>query len=58
MYLYVFESNQIAVNLYKKAGFEIEGRLKDHIYRNGWKTVLLMAKFRTAELSFQTLPLP
>jgi len=46
MYLYVFEDNTIAVNLYKKVGFKIEGKLVRHIFKNGWKNVLLMSLLR------------
>ena len=46
VYLYVFESNIIAVNIYKKLGFEIEANLKKHVFRNSWKNILIMSKFR------------
>ena len=45
MYLYVFEDNSIAITLYKKVGFKEEGKLCNHVYRNGWKNVLIMCKF-------------
>ncbi|UCH72595.1 MAG: UDP-4-amino-4,6-dideoxy-N-acetyl-beta-L-altrosamine N-acetyltransferase [Thermoplasmatales archaeon] len=35
MYTYVLEDNLIAINLYKKMGFEKEGCLKNQLIRNG-----------------------
>ena len=32
--LFVFEENKIAIRLYKKFGFEIEGRIRDSAIRN------------------------
>ena len=35
IYLDVLESNFIAINLYEKIGFEVEGVKRKHIYKNG-----------------------
>lgn len=45
IYLYVFESNQRAINCYKKAGFAIEGILHDHHFaKGGYENVLIMGR--------------
>ena len=45
--LIVFRNNQRAINIYKAAGFRIEGRLKKLFFIDGaWVDVLLMAAFR------------
>lgn len=45
IYLYVFESNQRAINCYKKAGFIIEGILHDHHFAKGeYESVLIMGR--------------
>ena len=49
VYLQVFEDNR-AVKLYERLGFEVEGRLKNHFYRNGFKTILIMSKFKDGTL--------
>lgn len=42
----VVEDNQLAVALYKKMGYELEGIYKRHAHHNGrWCNVLRMAKF-------------
>jgi len=46
LYLEVF-ANNIAVGVYKKLGFMIEGTLKEHVWKSGcWQDVLIMSKFR------------
>lgn len=43
--LNVYHTNEIALNLYKKAGFEEIGRLKDGAYHNDkYKDVIIMSK--------------
>ena len=43
--LEVFEDNNAAINLYKKLGFQEEGRLKEFILKDGkWKDVIIMGK--------------
>ncbi|GAE24825.1 acetyltransferase [Halalkalibacter wakoensis JCM 9140] len=44
--LTVFASNEVAIHLYKKAGFIIEGKQKDQAYLNGtYEDELFMAYF-------------
>lgn len=46
IYLGVVEENTTAVNIYKKLGFQVEGRYKDHGFYNGhYCDVLRMALF-------------
>lgn len=48
IYLYVFESNQRAVNCYKKAGFAIEGKMLEHHFAKGkYEDVLVMWRVRS-----------
>jgi len=48
IYLYVFESNQRAVNCYKKAGFAIEGKMLEHHFAKGkYEDVLVMGRVRS-----------
>lgn len=48
--LEVFENNQVAVNLYKKFGFEEEGLMKDFVFRNNqWINVRIMGKINDRE---------
>ena len=35
LYLYVDEINEKAVHIYKKIGFQIDGRLREHYFVNG-----------------------
>ncbi len=35
IYLTVFADNEMAIRLYEKIGFILEGELREHIYRNG-----------------------
>jgi RimJ/RimL family protein N-acetyltransferase len=43
--LAVFEDNTAAINLYKKIGFQEEGRLKEFIFKDGkWKDVIIIGK--------------
>ncbi len=35
VFLYVLEWNEVAFNLYRKSGFEVEGKLRKHIKHNG-----------------------
>ncbi|HSV31134.1 MAG TPA: GNAT family N-acetyltransferase [Atribacteraceae bacterium] len=47
IYLKVFADNQTAIALYKKLGFQEEGRLLKEYYKNGkWRDVLRMATFK------------
>jgi RimJ/RimL family protein N-acetyltransferase len=47
VYLYVWEENVGAQRAYEKSGFQVEGRLPRHIWRQGhWETLLLMAVYR------------
>lgn len=46
IYCEVLQENEKALNSYKKCGFEIEGTLKEHIFKNGlFQTVLLLSCF-------------
>ncbi len=46
IYLEVFETNHAAVSLYKKLGFETEGRFRSEIFSRGiWQNVLRMSVF-------------
>jgi len=48
--LKVFSDNLIAIELYKKLGFEIEGKLIKHSFSNSiFKDVLIMSKFLAME---------
>ena len=47
VYLHVFANNEQALHLYRKVGFEEEGRLRQHIYKNGqFRDVVVMAILR------------
>lgn len=47
IYLKVFATNQRAVQLYYKLGFELEGTLRDEIYKNGcFQDLLYMSIYR------------
>ncbi len=44
VYLYVFPSNKIAIGRYKKCGFEKEGLVRDHVFKQGkYQDLLLMS---------------
>lgn len=44
IYLTVLETNQIALNMYRSLGFELEGVLKDAIFKNGkYQNFILMS---------------
>jgi len=46
IYLRVFSDNQRAIGLYRGLGFEEEGRLRQHVYKDGaYRDVTLMALF-------------
>ena len=48
VYLYVFADNDRAVRLYERAGFQVEGRLRQAHYAQGiFNDVLLMALLRS-----------
>lgn len=48
VFLHVFADNARAIAVYKKAGFEEEGRLRGAAFINGeWKDMLLMACLRS-----------
>jgi RimJ/RimL family protein N-acetyltransferase len=43
IYLSLLEGNTAAVRLYKKCGFQVEGKLRAHIFKKGhWNDMLLM----------------
>jgi RimJ/RimL family protein N-acetyltransferase len=47
IWLHVFEYNERAIACYKKCGFQIEGRLRDHLYQEGrYSDVIEMAILR------------
>jgi RimJ/RimL family protein N-acetyltransferase len=47
VYLYVFEYNKKAINMYKKLGFSVEGELIDSVYRDGeYCNKYIMGKIR------------
>lgn len=44
VYLTVLSDNHAAIHIYKKCGFNIEGTLKDHEFKQGqWKDLTIMA---------------
>jgi diamine N-acetyltransferase len=46
IYLHVFRSNERAVSLYEKLGFEVEGRYRREVFSGGnWQDVIRMAVF-------------
>lgn len=48
--LEVFKENQIAINLYKKMGFEIEGCLRDYaIFQQQYQDVIIMSKLNSMQ---------
>ncbi|WP_082235284.1 GNAT family N-acetyltransferase [Halobacillus massiliensis] len=48
IYLRVFSFNERAINLYEKLGFDKEGELKEHLFRNGeWHGITCLAIFQT-----------
>lgn len=49
VWLAVFSSNTAAYHLYKKLGFEEEGRLKEHVFSNGhFVDKILMSIYKTS----------
>ena len=43
--LEILEDNTSVINLHKKMGFKEEGRLKEHVFKDGrWKDVVVMGK--------------
>ena len=47
LWLMVYEDNERAIGIYKKAGFEVEGCLWKHAFRDGcFRDVLVMSLFR------------
>ena len=50
--LNVYQENQIAFNLYKSLGFEVEGILKDRYYRNGkYGNIIVMSKIKNENIN-------
>lgn len=50
--LRVFDDNAVARSVYVATGFECEGVLARHVWKNGrWRDVVLMARFRDAKHS-------
>lgn len=48
--LEVLETNERVINLHKKMGFTIEGKLKDYVFKEGkWVDVLTMGKINPKE---------
>jgi UDP-4-amino-4,6-dideoxy-N-acetyl-beta-L-altrosamine N-acetyltransferase len=48
--LEVLETNERVINLHKKMGFTIEGKLKDYVFKDGkWLDVLTMGKINPKE---------
>jgi diamine N-acetyltransferase len=48
IYLRVFAENEGAILLYRRLGFEQEGCLRQHVYKNGrYRDVLVMALLRS-----------
>lgn len=47
VYLNVLSENKIAINMYRKLGFEFEGELRDRVYKNGkYHNIIVMSKKR------------
>ena len=47
VYLRVYDFNQRAIRCYEKCGFQTEGRLRQHMYRNGaWHDEIIMGVLR------------
>jgi RimJ/RimL family protein N-acetyltransferase len=47
VYLRVYAANTRAMRCYEKCGFRTEGRLRQHVYRNGvWHDEIIMAVLR------------
>ena len=47
VYLRVYAANERAVRCYEKCGFQVEGRLRDHVFRDGqYEDVLEMGVLR------------
>lgn len=47
VYLNVLSDNKIAINMYRKLGFEFEGELRDRVYKNGkYLNIIAMSKKR------------
>jgi RimJ/RimL family protein N-acetyltransferase len=43
IFLSVLADNKIAIKLYEKCGFSVEGRLKNHVFKRGeWRDVIMM----------------
>lgn len=50
--LEVMENNQKAIELYNQAGFEVEGTLRDYVFRdNRWYNVIIMSQINPKEKS-------
>jgi RimJ/RimL family protein N-acetyltransferase len=46
VYLDVLSDNLAAIHIYEKLGFEIEGRLRNQVFKQGaWKDMMLMAAY-------------
>lgn len=47
LYAEVFEENKSVVNLHLRAGFKVDGKLRQHILKDGvWKDVILISMLR------------
>jgi RimJ/RimL family protein N-acetyltransferase len=45
IYLNVLADNQVAIHVYEKCGFIVEGRLKNHVFKQGkWKDLIVMGQ--------------
>jgi len=51
VYLHVLSDNKVALNLYRKLGFEFEGELRERIFKNGkYHNLIVMSKKRGGDL--------